>query len=145
MKKSELTLPLTLTALVTLLLLAAVFLRAFRPELILPRLDIPTVVLLCLIALVAEHYLSPGAVHHYGFLALLGAVIFGLLPFAASFAAWQRSLLLGGVGAAVLAGLAALLTSLCRRIDTGPKAPLAPVACALCLYLASQAFRGVLL
>ena len=98
-----------------------------------------------LIALVAEHYLSPGAVHHYGFLALLGALIFGLLPFAASFAAWQRSLLLGGVGAAVLAGLAALLTSLCRRIDTGPKAPLAPVACALCLYLASQAFRGVLL
>ena len=50
MKKSVLTLPVTLTALLTLSMLAIVFVRAFWPQLILPRLDIPTMVLLCLLA-----------------------------------------------------------------------------------------------
>ena len=145
MKKSVLTLPLTLTGLVALWMLAVIFLRAFLPQLILPRWDIPAVAALCLAALTAETYLSPQADHHYVWLALLGAVNFGLLPVAAGFVIWQRGFMMAAVGAALLIFLAAVFASLRYRLASGPKATLAPVACALCLYLALQAFRGVLL
>lgn len=145
MKKSVLTLPLTLTALVTLWLAAVVILRAFLPQLIFPRWDIPTMSVLCLAALLAETYLSPKARHRYVWLIALGAVDFGLLPTVAGFVLWQRGLIMAAVGAALLAGLAAVFSSIRHRLASGPKAPLAPVACALCLYLAMQAFRGVLL
>ena len=145
MRKSVLTLPLTLTALTVAALLTAVFVRTFRPQLILPRPDIPTVAALCLAALLAQAYLSPRADHSYVMLALLGAANFGLLPTVALFVPWQQGLLLGVVGLVLLPGLTAVFTALRSRLESGPKAPLAPAACALCLYLAMQAFRGILL
>lgn len=145
MKKSVLTLPLTLTALVTLWLAAVIFLRTFLPQLIFPRWDIPTVSALCLAALLAETYLSPEARHRYMWLTVPGAVNFGLLPTAAAIVPWQRGLIMAAVGAVLLPGLAAVFSSIRQRLASGPKATLAPVACALCLYLAMQAFRGILL
>ena len=145
MKKSVLTLPLTLTALLTLALLTIVFLRAFVPQLIFPRLDIPTMVLLCLLSLLAEHWFSPKAGHNYLLLAVLGAMNFGLLPLAAGFATWRHSLALAAAGAVILSAVTALFSAIRHRLDSGPKAPLAEAACALCLYLAVQALRGVLL
>lgn len=143
MKKSVLTLPATLTALLTLSMLAIVFVRAFWPQLILPRLDIPTMVLLCLLALLAEHWFSPQANHHYLLLAVLGAMNFGLLPFAAGLVPWRLSLALAAAGAVILSAVTAVFSSIRHRLDSGPKAPLAGAACALCLYLAVQALRGV--
>ncbi len=145
MKRSVLTLPLTLTALLTGWMLLSVALRTLWPQLILPRPDIPTVVLLCVVSLLMSHYLSPRAGQNYLMLALLGALHFGLLPVAAAYVAWQTGLVLGAVGALVLPLSAAVFASVRHRLASGPAAPLAPVACALCLYLASQAFRGVLL
>lgn len=145
MKKSVLTLPLTLTALLTVSMLTIVFLRAFVPQFIFPRLDIPTMVLLCLLALLTEHWFSPKASHNYLLLAVLGAMNFGLLPLAAGFATWRHSLALAAAGAVILSAVTAVFCSIRHRLDSGPKAPLAGVICALCLYLAVQALRGVLL
>ena len=50
MKRSVLTLPLMLTALLTVWMLVAVALRTLWPQMILPRLDITAVVLLCVLA-----------------------------------------------------------------------------------------------
>ena len=144
-KKSVLTLPLTLTVLVSLWWLLTVFLRTLAPGLILPQLDIPTVVLLCLLALLAEAWFSPQAEHNYVVLALVGAMLFGLLPFAASVLSWQQNILSGVVGLVMLPALTAVFVSIRHRLASGPHAPLASLACALCLYLAMQAFRGVLL
>ena len=144
MKKSVMVLPLTLTALLGIAQLAAVVVRVFFPQLIFPRLEITGMVLLCLVALLSEHYLAPRARHSYLVLAFFGALLFGLLPFAAGFALWQRALVLGGVGAATLVLTTFLFTSIRHRLDSGPQAPLAPAVCALCLYLVSQAFRGIL-
>ncbi len=141
MKKNVLTLPLSLTALMTLALLAAVALRTMWPQMILPRLDITAVVLLCVLALVLGCYLSPHADYHYPSLAVLGAVHFGLLPVAASYVPWPTGVLLAAVGAVVLPLSATVFASLRRRFR---EAPLAPIACGLCLYLAVQALRGVL-
>ena len=145
MKKSVLTLPLTLTTLTTALLLAAVFLRTFWPQLIFPRPDIPTVSGLCLAALLVQAYLSPRADHSYVWLALLGALNFGLLPTVAQLVPWQQGLALGAAGIVLLPGLTAVFTALRGYPDPERPLPLAPAACALCLYLAMQAFRGVFL
>lgn len=144
MKKSVMLLPLTLTALLGIAQLAAVTVRVFFPQLIFPPLEITGMVLLCLVALLMEHYLAPRAHHNYLILAVFGALLFGVLPFAAGFASWQRALVLGGTGAIVLVLTTIVFTSIRHRLDSGPSAPLAPVTCALCLYLAAQAFRGVL-
>ena len=142
MKKSVLTLPATLTALLTLSMLAIVFVRAFWPQLILPRLDIPTMVLLCLLALLAEHWFSPQANHHYLLLAVLGAMNFGLLPFAACFVGAGEALKLAVLGAVVFTCVTWLFSSMMDRLSSGPAAKLAPFMSALGLYLAAQCFMG---
>lgn len=144
-KKSVLTLPLTLTVLTSLWWLLTVFLRTFAPGLILPRMDIPTVAALCLVSLLAEAWLSPQAEHNYVVLGAVGAMLFGLLPFAAAALDWQQSLVSAAVGLVALPALAAVFAAIRQRLASGPNAPLALPACALCLYLAMQAFRGILL
>lgn len=145
MRKNSCILPMLLTGLLTVYLLAVVILRALMPWVIFPLLDLPMLVLFSLAALLGEHYLAPEAEHHYLCLALLGAVSFGVLPAVAGFAGWQQALLLAGLGGTVFALTAAVFASIRRRLASGPKAPLAPVVCALCLYLAAQALHGVLL
>ena len=141
MKKSVLVLPVTLTVLLGLWLLAMICLRTLLPGHILPHLDIPAVALLCLGALLAEHYLAPEAEHSYLLLAVLGALHFGLLPFAAGFALWQRALALALTGALALPLTSTAFTCACRR--GGDRAPLGPWVFALGWFLAVQALRGV--
>ena len=143
MRKNVLVLPLTLTAALWLYLLACMVLRLVLPQLILPRLELTGIVLLCLIAQVAESYLAPRTRHNYFLLLLLGALTFGLLPFGAGFAGWQRALALAAAGAVALCVTTFLFASLRHRLDDGKKAPLTPLLAALCLYLAVQPLRGI--
>ena len=145
MRKNVLVLPLTLTAALWLWLLACMVLRLTLPQLILPRLELTGVVLLCLVAQVAESYLAPRTRHNYLLLLLLGALVFGLLPFGAGFAHWQRALVLSATGAVALCVTTFLFASLRHRLDDGQRAPLTPLLAALCLYLAVQPLRGILL
>ena len=142
MKKSVWIYPLTVTALLCLPLLAVVLTRVFWPRLIFPRLEITGVVLLCLVGQTVESYLAPRADHSYPLLAALGALTFGVLPFAAGFADWQRALALAAVGGVALTAAAFFFAMLRRRWDGHP---LTPILCALCLFLAVQPLRGILL
>lgn len=83
-------------------LAVCMLIRTFVPMAVLPRLDIPNMVLLSMIAL----------------LAAVGGVVFAVT-------AW-------------------LFASCQERISSGPAAKAAPVLSALCLYLASQCFAGIL-
>ena len=75
-----------LAAVFTLALLVMVLVRAFAPLVILPVADVPNLVLICLVALVLDHYLAPGSKRNYLIAVPLAVVTFGLLPFAAGFA-----------------------------------------------------------
>ena len=57
---------------------AAVLVRTFAPNIIIPGLDIPNLVLLSLAALVVDHYAAPGAKRCWICVAVLSAVTFGL-------------------------------------------------------------------
>ena len=136
------------TALVAVLgiaLAACVIARTFNPMGVLPKLDIPNMVLLCSVALLADYYLAKGE-KGFGIFTVPGAALtFGILPWAAGFASGVEAVKIGIVGGIVF-GLAAWLFALMRdRISTGPAAKIAPVLSALGLYLAAQCFSGMIL
>ena len=126
-------------------LLICVLVRTFNPMAVLPKLDIPNVVLLSVVALLAAHYLAPGRNGCDVITALLAAVTFGLLPYVSGFAAVTDALKLGLVGGAVFFVAAWLFGEMMERLSSGPVAKAAPVFSALGLYLAAQCFAGMIL
>lgn len=134
-----------LAVLLGVVLLVAVMVRTFGPIIIIPRLNIPTMVLLSLAALLSDHYLAPGAKRCYICIPVLAALTFGLLPFAACFVGIYDALKLGLVGGVVFTVVTLLFTSIQDRLSSGPACKAAPVLSALGLYLASQCFTGIIL
>ena len=132
-----------LAAVLGLALLVAVFVRTFNPNIIIPSLDIPNLVLISLVALVADHYLAPGAKRCYICIPVFSALTFGLLPFAACFVGMGEAVKLAVVGGAVFTLVTWLFSSIQERLSSGPAAKAAPVMSAFGLYLASQCFMGM--
>lgn len=125
-------------------LLGAVLLRTFAPAVIIPRLDVPNMVLISLLALLLDHYLAKDAKRCYICIPVLSAATFGLLPFAACFVGLLDALKLAFLGGTVFTITAWLYTSMQDRLSTGPAAKAAPILSALGLYLASQCFMGII-
>ncbi len=119
--------------------------RTFAPLGVLPKLDIPNMVLLSLVAMVAQQYLLPGkrACDHWS--ALLAALSFGILPLLSGFVALAEVWKFALIGGAVFFAVSWIYTDLLERLSTGPMAKLAPIFTAFGLYLAAQCFAGILL
>ena len=132
---------------VILFLVMAVFmvLRAVQPPAILPPLNIPNMVLISLITLLLEFYMAPGNDRCYLCIPALAALTFGILPLMAGFACQHTFWKLGLVGGPVFAVTTWLFTAMTDRLKSGPRAKLAPIIGALCLFLASQCFAGIIL
>lgn len=143
MEKKTHTLNTLLAILLGAVLLVAVLIRTFAPRMILPHLDVPNMVLLSLAALLADHYLAPGAKRCYICIPVFSSITFGLLPFAACFVGAGEALKLAVLGGLVFTATTWLFTSMTDRISTGPAAKAAPVVSALGLYLAAQCLMGM--
>ena len=128
-----------------LYLLVAVIVRAFCPQIILPKANIPNMVLISLIALVIEHYLVPDAKRCYICIPVFSAITFGLLPFCAAFAAPMAALKLAVVGAVVFTVTTWLFTTIQERLSSGPAAKASAFFSAVSLYMAAQCFIGMIL
>jgi hypothetical protein len=76
---------------------------------------------------------------------VFAAITFGLLPFAACFVGALEALKLAVVGAVVFTLVTWLYSTIQDRLSSGPAAKLAPIFSALGLYLAFQAFAGMIL
>jgi hypothetical protein len=94
---------------------------------------------------VLDHYVAPGAKRCYICIPVFAAITFGLLPFAACFVGALEALKLAVVGAAVFTLVTWLYSTIQDRLSSGPAAKLAPIFSALGLYLAFQAFAGMIL
>lgn len=145
MKKQPYFLNLLLAGTVFAALLVMMLIRVWNPAGVLPGLDIPNLVLLSLVVLVAEHYLAPKAARDYGSIAILSFLTFALLPLMAGFACVHTFWKIGLAGSVVFSLLTFLYTSMVSRIASGEKAPAAPIVSALGLYLAFQGFAGIFL
>ena len=145
MKENKYFLNTSLALVLGLALLVAVMVRTFAPTVIIPELDIPNMVLLSLLALLVDHYVAKNARRCYICIPLLGALSFGLLPFAACFVGALEALKIGIIGGIVFTATTWLFTSIQDRLSSGPAAKAAPILSAVGLYLASQCFMGMFL
>lgn len=134
-----------LTAVLGVYLLIAVIIRTFCPQIILPKVNIPNLVLISLIALVLEHYLVPEAKRCYICVFVFSVVTFGILPYAAAFAAPMEAVKLAVVGGVVFTVTTWLFTTIQDRLSSGPAAKASAFFSAVSLYMASQCFIGMIL
>lgn len=125
--------------------LTAALVRAFAPIVIIPALNVPNMVLVSLAALLLDHYLAPNAKRCYICIPVLGALSFGLIPWAAAFVSGMEAVKLAVVGGVVFTATTWLYSSIQDRLSTGPAAKAAPFMSALGLWLAAQAMVGIIL
>lgn len=120
-------------------------LKLVQPAAVLPPLNIPNMVLVCLGALLIEYYVAPGNPRCYICIPVLSALTFGILPLMAGFACQHTFWKFGLVGGAVSTVTVWLFSSMADRMLSGPKAKAAALLSALGLYLAAQCFTGIIL
>ena len=145
MKQNRFFLNIALAAVVGIAVFVCVLIRTFAPAVILPRMDIPNMVLLSLLALLLEYYLAGKTKRNILWNFLLSAICFGLFPYAAGFAGLLEAAKLALVGGVVFSLTAWLFDSARERISTGPVAKAAPALTAFGLYLSAQCFSGIFL
>ncbi len=145
MKDKKYFLNTALAAVVCLAMAAVVLIRSFWPGVVIPVLNIPNMVLLSLVALLADHYFAQDARRCYGCVAGFSVVTFGLLPLAAGFGPVMDCLVLGLVGGVVFTVTTLLFTTIQDRLSSGPAAKAAPIMSAVGLYLGAQCFTGIIL
>lgn len=147
MKQNPLKRSVLLAAVTGAACLALALTGVFAPMAIRLKFDLPMLLGLSLIALTLDAYWGPAPRLCWGALlvnAVLGGIIFALLPWCAGVTGNTPVWTLGLAGAAVF-GIASLLyTAALERIATGPRAPLAPAGTALMLFLAGQCLSGLL-
>lgn len=143
MKQNKYFLNTALAAVLGVALLVCMLLRTFIPAVVLPKLSIPNMVLLSLVALLLDQYLAKSPKRCWPWVILLGALTFGLLPYCASFAGVLDALKLALIGGVTFTVTTFIFTSIQSRLTSGPIAKLAPILSAFGLYLASQAFAGI--
>ena len=133
-----------LTVVLGVALAVCMVIRAMAPMAVLPQLDVPNVVLLSMIALLAEFYIAgEGKCNVLTF--LFSAVAFGILPLACGAMEVTEALKLAVIGGVIFTLCAWLFDSVCDRLTTGPAAKAAPIFSALGIYLAAQCFAGMIL
>ena len=134
-----------LAAVVGLYLLGCLIVRAFFPAVILPKANVPDLVLLGLVALVLDHYLAPGAKRCYICIPIFAALTFGLLPYAAGMVDVMYALKLALAGGVTFTVTTWLFTTIQVRLSSGPAAKASAFFSAVSLYMASQCFMGMFL
>jgi len=144
MRKNAYFLNILLAVLVVGLCLWGMLVRAFAPSVLVPHVSIPWMVLLTVLALVAEKYFGGSMKREWIGSVVLGALTLSLFPVCAGLAGHAAIWKLFLSGAAVFAVTTLLYTSMCKRMASGPAARLAPLINALMLFLASQFFQGIL-
>ena len=145
MKNRNYTSNVALPVVLGVFLLVCLLIRTFNPMAVLPRLDVPVVVAVSLVALLAAHYLAKAQEACDAVSLVLAALTFGLLPYVSGFATVMAALKLALVGAVAFFVAAWLFDEMMERLSSGPVAKAAPVLSALGLYLAAQCFAGIIL
>ena len=145
MKENKYLLNTLLAAVLGILLLAAMVTKTFLPWLCMPAVSIPLVAAVCLVVLLADSWLAPDAERCWICVAVLSAVTFGLLPVVSGYVPAGKALVLGLVGGVVFTVLTWLFDFAKERMASGGAGKLAGVMTALCLFLASQCFVGMIL
>ena len=143
MKRNSYISCIALAAALFLFLGISILIRTFAPLAVLPKLTVPNMVLLSLIAQLIAHYMPSGKNASYLAVLLFSGLTFGLLSFAASYTYGLEALKLALVGGVLFTVTSFLFDQILERLSSGPAAKAAPVLSALGLFLAVQCFSGL--
>ena len=124
---------------------AMMLIRVFNPAAVLPVLNIPNMVLLSLVVLLSEYYVGACEDRCYICITLFAFASFALLPLMAGFACQHNFWKIGLVGSVTFTATTWLFSSMTDRLSSGPEAKGTALMGAFGLYLAAQAFAGILL
>ena len=117
MKNNKYFLNTLLVAVLFLVMAVFMVLRAVQPPVILLPLNIPNMVLISVIVLLAEFHLAPGNDRCYICIPVLAALTFGILPLVAGFACQHTFWKIGLVGGVVFSSAfisSNIVTSTCN-------------------------------
>ena len=134
-----------LAAVVGLYLLVAIVVRTFAPQIILPKVNIPNLVLISLVALVLDHYLIPDAKRCYICIPVFSAITFGLFSFVSAYATLGEAVKLAIAGGIVFTATTWVYSAIQERLSSGPAAKASAFFSAVSLYMAAQCFMGLIL
>lgn len=134
-----------LAVILGIILLAMVIARTFFPAVILPKADIPNLVLVSLFALVLDHYLAPNVKRCYICIPVFSAISFGLLTFVSAYATLGEAVKLAIAGGIVFTATTWVFTAIQERLSSGPAAKASVFFSAVSLYMAAQCFAGIFL
>lgn len=124
-------------------LLTGMIWRAFVPNVVLPKLDIPAIAALSLIALLIESFTAGSKKRCWLVQLVLGAVTFALLPWAAGLEC--AGIRLTVCGTVVFLAITWLFDLAADRLEATVEHKAAVIPAAFVLYLACQCFMGILL
>lgn len=145
MKARDYLLNALLAAVLFIALLACMLVKTFLPGAVLPKLDIPNMVLISMAALLLDHFVAPGAKRCYICIPVFAAISFALLPWAAGLAAAGEIWITALIGAVVFTACSWLYTSAVDRMASGKKSHVAAIVTAVVFFLAAQGFAGICL
>ncbi len=145
MKDTTFRLSSILTIVLGIVLLAGIFVRVFAPIVMLPNLDIPNIVLVSLLALLVDHYVSKDHTRHYVWIFVLAVLTFALLPWVAGFVNGVVVFKTAVVGGVVFTAVAWMFSSVQERIQSGKSTKMTLLVCAMGIYFAAQCFAGMIL
>lgn len=145
MKQNKYLLNTVLAVVLFIALVVVHIVRVVIPAAVLPVLNIPNIVLLSMVALLVDHWISPRTGRNYIFVLILSVITFAVLPLIAGFACQHDFWKFGLVGGIVFTVCTWLFSSVTQRLVTGPKARAAAVISAFGIYLAAQCFAGIIL
>lgn len=132
-----------LAAVTAIAMLAMVLCRTFAPFVVRPVLNIPNLLVLCIIALVLEYYLAPAGVPSCRVCGMvLAAVTFGILPLAAGEITVDTLWLVALLGGVVYGIAKWLFDSIAQRLNSGPAGKAAALVTGIGMILAGQIFAA---
>ena len=117
--------------------------RLVLPMVVLPAWNLPNLIILCVLALVADAYLAEGDQGCWAVKAVLAGITIALLPVAAGLVQASEIWTLLIAGILVFLGCERMFHSILDRLSSGPAGKLAPVSAGLTMCLMGQIFCAI--
>lgn len=142
-KKRDL-LGIILASTVGIAILSAMLIRAFQPQIIIPKLDASAVVLLSVIALLIDYYFVKMSRRVYTLIPLYAALIFGIFPWVGCFMSPINAVISALLGAVIFTVVTFVFDSIINRMSISKATKIAPLVVGFGIYLSSQCLIGII-
>jgi len=124
--------------------LVALVINTFFPDILLPYISIPMMVLFVVISEVISVYLKVVDKGCFYIKALVGGLSLAIIPFAAGITGDRPFYLLLLLGIVIYGAVDYIYASIVKRMSSGSTTMAAPIVNGVMLFLACQAFQGLI-